>query len=111
MIAYIGIAIAAALFFVTLHRFTAQSMQNKIGTTLGIVLLLVLGVWYEATSSRATAHISQIRFAFEHNKTLRCQNVDVHQSQFSYNVRSFIGKKNTPHFGHIFDAAGCEILP
>jgi len=105
----LGLA-AIGVFFLVLHNFTELDSKQKGGVTavlLGLVLSMYL---YNLYSDDQREKVTTIVLEYKQNKTLTCKGVEVNQSNFSYSVgtQTFIGLKNTPHYGRLISATECE---
>jgi len=108
--AYIAGLVIAGLFFLSLHYFTELSKSQKLMIS-AIVLAVILGaIAFNAYSSSQRDKMLNVVVKFKQSKTVACNGVDVNNSDYTLSVGTytFIGKKNTPHYGQMISASSCE---
>lgn len=110
--AYVYLFIAVAAFYAAIHRFTElQTKQKLLGSAVFFALVLAI-VWFETHNDNQRDKVHQLVFAFEHNKTLVCQeDVLVNKENFNYSIggHSFLGRANTSVKGLIIPISTCKI--
>ena len=99
-----------ALVFALMHYFTELSARQKGIISLIVTLFVAGAVVYNIRSDAERAHVTQIELKYRHGETIRCQGVDVNDSEFSYSdgTQSFVGNKGTRHYQQIFNVRECE---
>jgi len=98
------------LLFVVLHFFTEIPLLQKI-VVAGIVGMVVLGAYlYNQSSEKRRVHLQNVLLDFTHGKTIKCDNIDVNNSKFSYSsgTQTFLGKKESEMFGRIISLDQCQ---
>ena len=112
MMPYVYIVLAIVALFVVMHKFTELQMQQKITISIIMAILIISFYFFERANTKTTRKIQDLRYAFEHGKTLICKEKEVNKELYNYASRSFIGKKGTKMFHTPNIAIGdCKINP
>ncbi|PHR57858.1 MAG: hypothetical protein COA44_05140 [Arcobacter sp.] len=104
-----GIAVLILLFIV-LHFFTEIALKQKL-TTILIFSAFILGAYlFNLNSENRRLHLNEISFDFEHGKTIKCDGLDVNNSEFSYSsgTQTFLGLKESKMYGRILSLDSCQ---
>jgi hypothetical protein len=108
--AYIFGIVVVGLFFLVLHYFTELDKKQKTIVT-SFVLVVILGAiaFNTYSSSQREVMLNAVR-AFNQNKTITCDGVDVNKTNFTLSVGTytFIGKKDTPFYEQMISASKCK---
>ncbi len=107
---YILGIIAVGILFLILHNLTELDTNQKsfiVKALLGLILSMYI---FNLYSDAQRDKITDIVLKYEQNKNLTCNDIDVNKSNFSYSVgtQTFIGLKNSPHYGRLISASECE---
>ena len=109
--AYILSFFALAILFVVMHYFTELTRTHKISITAILFVLIYSAIAYNTYQNEQSQKLLNTVTKYNQGKTLHCiHNRKVNLSTYSLSVGTytFIGKKNTPHYGEMIDASTCQ---
>lgn len=107
---YILGLVIVGLLFLSLHYFTEINKKQKI-TTSAIVLIVIFGaIAFNAYNDAKTQTMLDAVRAFNQNKTIVCDGVEVNNTNFTLSIGTytFIGKQNTPNYQQMISASQCK---
>ena len=108
--AYILGIVVVALFFLALHSFTELNHKQK--SVITAIFLAIIGgaVYYNTLQDAERERIIYVQQQYDQGKTIMCDGIEVNATNFSFSIgtRTFIGKKNTPHYTRMINAAQCQ---
>jgi len=107
---YILGVVAVGVLFLLLHNMTELDKSQK--STAVVVLLGVIFSMYlfNIYSDSQREKVLNIVLKYKQGKALTCKGIDVNKTNFSYSVgtQTFIGLKDTPHYGRLISANECQ---
>ena len=107
---YIAGLIIVGLFFLVLKYFAQLSKKQEF--TIGAIVLVVVlsAIAFNAYSTQQRDSMLGAVLKFKQSKTIECQGIDVNNSNYTLSIGTytFIGKKNTPNYGQMVSASGCQ---
>ena len=108
--AYILGLTVVALFFLSMHYFTELNKKQKTIITAVILVIILSAIAFNTYSSTQRDNMMNVVTAFNQNKTVQCNGVDINNKLFdlSTGTFTFIGKKDTPNYGQMISASSCE---
>ncbi len=100
--------VAVALFIISVLAVVKEKYEKEVitGSVLGFVLLAVA---YNYFVGIGTDTMQKIVYAYEHNKTLQCDEMQVNKQEFSYDyaTQSFVGRGEFK--GKVISIDTCEV--
>lgn len=108
--AYIAGLVIVGLLFLSLHYFTELTKSQKLTISAIVLAVILSAVAFNAYSSSQRDKMLNVVLKFKQSKTVECNGIDVNNSDYTLSVGTytFIGKKNTPHYGQMISASSCE---
>lgn len=108
--AYILGLVVVGLLFLSLHYFTELSKSQKLLVTLALFGIIFSAIAYNTYSNEQSQKLLDVVRAFNQDKTVKCNGVDVNNSNYSLSIGTytFIGKPNTPYFNQMISASDCQ---
>ncbi len=108
--AYIAGLVVVALLFLSLNYFTELSKSQKITVSAIVLAIILSAAAFNSYSASQRDKMLNVVLKFKQNKTVHCNGLDVNNSEYTLSVGTytFIGKKDTPHYGQMISASNCE---
>ena len=110
MIGYIAIAVFITTVYLAIDKFTDFSRIKKVLITLASFILLAMLYQYESFNDRQRQNTYTLLLAYENNKTLSCNDMEVNKKNFNYSSggHSFLGKATAPYSNAIVSIFECK---
>ena len=108
--AYLLAIVAVLAFFAVLHFFTELKTNIKIGMALALLFIVTFATIYNGYTRDQRTHALHVELQYNQGKTLRCEGVDVNNTNFSFSngTHTFIGKKGTPNYSMMINTSICQ---
>ena len=108
--AYIVSFFALITLFYVMHYFTELTRTHKISITAVLFFLIYSAIAYNTYQNERSQKLLDIVTRYNQGKTLHCTERNVTNATYSLSVGTytFIGKKETPHYGEMIDASTCK---
>ena len=108
--AYLAGIVLLIFLFVVMHRFTELSIQQKVGVTAVLAVLILGAFLFNKGNEARRLHLEDVLIDFTQGKTIVCEGYEVHKSEFSYSsgTQTFLGKKESNSYGRIISLDLCQ---